>query len=243
MLNSAANAGEAVTNPEVNANTTEPIEQPTEPTTNEPTQNEPIQQPQEDITQTQAFSKRLKEATEKAAKEAYQKGRDEWFASQGYEWKGKAITTEAEYNRAIREKQLEDAGVDPSIVNQAIETHPDVQWARQMREQEQSNKAFEKEALELFDEFPELKVDQIQPEVYKMRQEKGLSLLDAYLRVNHKSFAKQAEQQAVQKIISYNSPGALSSGAEPQKVSIKDMPKTDFAALKERVLRGEKVRL
>ena len=45
---------------------------------------------------------------EKAVERARQEARDSWIAEQGYEWKGKRITTEAEYKEALREKQLED---------------------------------------------------------------------------------------------------------------------------------------
>jgi hypothetical protein len=44
---------------------------------------------------------------EKAVERARQEARDAWIAEQGYEWKGKRITSESEYRTALREYELE----------------------------------------------------------------------------------------------------------------------------------------
>ncbi len=53
------------------------------------------------------YDKAIERARREAAQEAAQQARDEWIASQGYEWKGKHIATEAEYNEALKEHQME----------------------------------------------------------------------------------------------------------------------------------------
>ena len=44
---------------------------------------------------------------DKAVERARQEARDSWIADQGYEWKGKPIKTEAEYQSALKEQELE----------------------------------------------------------------------------------------------------------------------------------------
>jgi hypothetical protein len=51
----------------------------------------------------------LKRQSEEEHKSAAQQARDAVIAEMGYEWKGKPITTEAEYKQALKEKQLADS--------------------------------------------------------------------------------------------------------------------------------------
>jgi hypothetical protein len=54
------------------------------------------------------YDKAIERARQEAAQEAAQKARDAVIAEMGYEWKGKPITTEAEYRQALQEKEIED---------------------------------------------------------------------------------------------------------------------------------------
>lgn len=133
-----------------------------------------------------AFAARLKEATEKAKQEA----RDEYIASQGYEWNGKPITTEAEYTQALKEKEIYDKyqaqGLPDEVVNELVESkkfreqfEADKQTkAEQERKTAEYNEFFEYFRNEHGRDFNSV-TDIIPPEVWEMTQ-KGKTLTDAY---------------------------------------------------------------
>ena len=63
-----------------------------------------------------------------------QEARDSWVAEQNYEWNGKPIKTEAEYKRALEEKEIEDkiraqySNVPDEIVQQLLEVNELKKW-------------------------------------------------------------------------------------------------------------------
>ncbi len=142
-------------------------------------------------------------------------------------------------------QQYEEAGINPDLLNQAIENHPSVQYAKQMEQKQQEEAQFNQEANELFSEFPELKPEQIPSEVWELKQERGLSLLDAYLRVSYKSLGQQKEQEAIQKLQqnAVASPGSLGGGDVNHVTSISKLSASDFNSLVDQVLRGERKQL
>lgn len=142
-----------------------------------------------------------------------------------------------------QEQEYRDAGLDPNVLNKYLEQHPDIQYARELKAKQEEDAKFREEANELFKEFPDLKAEQIPQEVWQLKEQKGLSLLDSYLRVNYKSLGQQKEQEALQKLQSnaQSSTGALGGGEVQHNTSISKMNKADFEALQQRVLRGEKV--
>lgn len=228
----AANTGE-VANPQHSTETS---------TENVSAEQTTVQTQQEDITQTQAFARRLKEATTEAEKRA----RDALIAEMFGESHG--IRTYEEYQRAIQaqreaeeRQRYEQAGLDPDLINQLLEKHPAVQFANQLQQRQMEEQRFQAEVNELFTEVPGIKPEDIQPEVWKLRQERGLTLLDAYLRVNFKTIAQQKEQEAIQKITqnAQSSTGPLSGGDVQHNTSIAKMTKSDFQKLVEQVKRGE----
>jgi hypothetical protein len=163
------------------------------------------------------------------------------------------IHTWSDYQRAIeeqRQQQLyEEAGINPNVLNQLLENHPDIQFARQMKQKEEENQRIASEWMELSSEFPELTVDKIPPEVFRFQeqmqsQNKNVSLLDAYLRVTYKSLAQQKEQEALQKLTqnANSTPGSLGAGAE-HKTGYSHLSAADKKALRDRVLRGEQIEL
>jgi hypothetical protein len=205
--------------------TTEPATEPTtEPTTEpvtEPTQ-EPTKEP--DITATQAFAKRLKEATTKA--------KDELIAEMYGETHG--IYTYADYQKALAEQReaqekqqyQEQYGIDPDaikpIVEKMLKSDPRYQRLEQMEKEANINAAvskFNEEFPELgiktFDDIAKLpKVDKI----YEYVSNYGLSLNDAYKLANYgdvvSKTAQTAQQEAIKKIAANgaSSPGSLANG-------------------------------
>jgi hypothetical protein len=162
----------------------------------------------------------------------------------GYQSQEELMQALDEYEQQQESQRYEDAGIDKDQFNQLVENHPDMQYAREMRQKEQETQKFNNEANELFAEFPDLKADQIPATVWQLKESKGLSLLDSYLRVSYKSLGQQKEQEAIQKLQqnAISSPGALGLGAE-HNTSYSTMSATDKKALRERVLSGENVQL
>lgn len=145
-------------------------------------------------------------------------------------------------------RQLEEQGVDPRIIDQ----HPAVLQAKQMqealkgKEQQLSEKErFNQEAQELFETFPDVDAKNIPQEVWQLRDQKGLSLLDAYLRVNHKKMIEDTKAKTEQQTIANlrkkkeASTGPTTGGAATTKTAW-DLSDKDFDKMYERAMRGEK---
>lgn len=151
----------------------------------------------------------------------------------------------------------EELGVDPSMLTSLIEGHPDVVQGRQLQQQfQQQNQQLslqqrmEKEKAEFTVMFPEVKFQDIPPEVFQVIKETGLPLVDAYLRVNHKTMAEKARvdaEQAAIKALKQNAsgtPGTLGSEqAAPMKKTAWDLSDEEFAKLQQRVMAGEKIKI
>lgn len=156
---------------------------------------------------------------------------------------------EQQRKEAERERQRQEyieLGLDPDafdqVLSKRLEEHPDIQFAREMKAKLEGEERFKQEADELFQEFPDLKPDQIPADVWQLKEQRGLTLLDAYLRVSYKSLGQQKEQEAIQKLQqnAQSTPGALGAGAE-HKAGYANMSSADKKALRERVLRGENI--
>lgn len=159
---------------------------------------------------------------------------------------GMSVPDYLEAVKAQREQerinQLVEQGVSEEVAAEMLEN-------RKFREQFEAEKKakaeeekFIKESEEFFQEFPDVKPDQIPAEVWQIKEQRGLSLLDAYLRVSYKSLGQQKEQEAIQKLQqnAQSTPGALGAGAE-HKAGYSNMSAADKKALRERVLRGENI--
>lgn len=159
------------------------------------------------------------------------------------EWARQArLNRESAFNQ-----RLEELGIDKSI----IESHPEVIRARQIEQtqqlkqkQESSHAAVKREAEAFADAFPGVKTDKIQPEVWQLRQQMGISLTEAYFRVNHKALTEQAkvkgEQTAIANIRGRESAatGPASGGAAPVQKTAWDYSKEDFEKLIDRAKAG-----
>lgn len=147
--------------------------------------------------------------------------------------------------REAEEQRYAELGIDKSKFNEMLEEHPDIQFAREIRQQKAMEEKLNNEGKELFEEFPNLKVEEIPQQVWELRESKGLSLLDAYLRVNHKSLAQQKEQEVINKLQKnqLTSPGALGREGTDHKTSYSQLSAKEKADLRQRVLRGEQITL
>jgi hypothetical protein len=167
----------------------------------------------------------------------------------GYNTHDELLSALDDIEQQQQRAQYEEAGIDPDIMNQFIEKHPDIQYARELKQKEEETQRFNNEANELFQAFPDLKPENIPPEAFQLQkqmelQNKHIPLLDAYLRTSYKSLGQQKEQEAIQKLQgnANATPGALGAGAE-HNTSYSAMSATDKKALRERVLRGENIQL
>ena len=151
-----------------------------------------------------------------------------------------------------REQERQDLiqrGLDPDaledVVNKRIENHPDMQAFRQMQQQQQQSQQLQTEASELFNKFPDLTPEQIPAEAWQLKEQRGISLLDAYLRTTYKQIGQQKEQEAIQKLQSnaLSSTGSLSAGEVNHTTNISNLSSKDFSSLVDQVLRGERKQL
>lgn len=159
----------------------------------------------------------------------------------GYQTHEEMLQALDEAEKEQEQQRYRDAGIDPDTFNHLLEQHPDIQYARELKQQQEQQQRFQAEADELFSEFPDLKPDDIPAEVWQLKETKGLSLLDSFLRVNYKNLAQQKEQEAIQKITgnAQSSAGSLGGGDVQHNTSVKDMPKDDFESLLRKVKNGE----
>jgi len=189
----------------------------------------------EEVTQTQAFARRLKEETDRAKQEA----RDSYIAEQyqGQEWKGRPITSEAELQQALYESELEQSGVED--IDRLINEHPDVKAARLERESVQRQQQIYAEWSELTEEYPDVKdFSQIPKEVFALKEAKGIPLLDAYNRIHVKKVKLETEQETIRKLNknAASSPGsALDDGVVHKTKNVADMTQEEFEAYREEV--------
>lgn len=132
------------------------------------------------FTETQRVSQRINEARQQA--------KDEFIATQGYEWNGKAITTEAQYQQAMAEQaenqrraELEEKGIDAKYLDDAVENNPTVKQAKALLAEQAQAKQQQQNYNEFMAEFPDVKPEQISKETWELVNQ-GKSLVDAYTR-------------------------------------------------------------
>jgi hypothetical protein len=147
---------------------------------------------------------------EKAVERAKQEARDAYIADEGYQWKGKPITTEAAYKEALKEQELENK-IRAQYTNVPDEIVSELTEGRKFREQYQTKEQQQKMYQEFADAYPDLKGDEIPPEVWKEVQN-GKNLLDAYVRYENKTLRDQLNGvQAKDQAAQANQANALSS--------------------------------
>lgn len=161
-------------------------------------------------------------AIEKAKAEAAQQARDAYIASQGYVWNDKPITTEAEYNQAMKEKEIwekyQSQGLPDEVVQELVESKK----FREQFESEKKSKAEQEKKNAEYQEFFEYfkaengrdfnsATDTIPQDVWDLVA-KGKTLTDAYTyNLNKQLKAKIAELESKQKAIETNRENANST--------------------------------
>lgn len=179
----------------VDSQTTEPVTEPEQTNNVEPVAPQQEQKP----VQSAEENARYAEIRRRAESEAI----DRFIASQGYEFDGKPIKTKAEYDEAVRigeerqrQQALIDQGIDPSIINQYVENLPEVQWARQQREQQTQQERTQADFNMFLQTYPEVNPNDIPMEVWQQVQQ-GKSLVDAYAK--HENSLLKAELEKFKK--------------------------------------------
>jgi hypothetical protein len=163
----------------------------------------------------------------------------------GYQTHEELLRALDEAEKERERQKYQEAGIDPEKFQELVSELPEIKQFREIQRQQEEQQRFQQEVNELFEEFPDLKPEQIPAEAWRLKEQKGLSLLDAYLRTTYKTLSQQKEQEAIQKLQqnAQASPGALGGGDTQHNANISSMTKTDFAKLVERVKRGENVQL
>ncbi|MCT4545096.1 MAG: hypothetical protein N4A63_16320 [Vallitalea sp.] len=158
-----------------------------------------------------------------------------------------------EYMEAVKQQQEQEK------IDQLVAQNIPKEYAQEMLEnkkfreryesEQQVRQKQEKETAE-FNEFieanPTIKGEDISPEVWQLREEKGISLLDAYNRIEIKELMAQqeniklqAEQETINKINKNGiTPGSVASGNKEHPSKWANMSDEDFAKEVERAKQG-----
>jgi len=206
------------------------------------------QQTQQNVTETQAFSRRFKEGIDAEYSKLY-----------GAEY---GIHSKADYDRKIAENQQaekdaqyqQETGNDPAKQRELFENwkanDPDFKAMKKQNTDNQNVSQFnelisslEKTGLKDTVKSP----NDIPPEVWMKWQggNSGLSLADSYFLVNKEQIISKssttAQQNAVTQMLNngQSTPGSLSSGSPTQATDVWKMSKDDFKAYQEKALRGD----
>lgn len=148
------------------------------------------------------------------------------------------IKTLAEFEAALQREQARERGIDPDLINQLVSSHPDVQMSRQLKEeltQQQAQIQLNSEVEELAAEYPDLQIKTLADlqkisnyDAIIQKAQKGNTLLEAYVLVNHSEIRKQAKEQGAQQTIrnisSKSHLGTEKSGNQPQGKEVELSP-------------------
>lgn len=194
----------------------------------------------EDITKTQAFSKRL---TEYSAKKV-----DETYASFGWvnPYTGEAITSKADYDKYRTMHESFERGQDPKI---AAELSSLKQELHEYKLRDMDNQLLNNPTEKDF--YETVRDDCINLVNFAKQRGVNITLNDAYNTIKAKNFhtyianaQKKGADNAVQKINAVNqgSVGSLSTPETPKKKTVEEMSLSDINSIAERVLKGEKIK-
>lgn len=140
---------------------------------------------------------------DKAVERARQEARDAVIAEQGYEWNGKAITSEAEYKQALQEQewmqQYQNQNLPEEVVQELIEGRKFREQSQAERQEKAQQEQQTAEFRDFFNYFRELNgrdyvhdKDQIPQEVWEA-QAQGVPLKYAYLEHHSKQLKTQLQ--------------------------------------------------
>jgi hypothetical protein len=196
--------------------------------------------------QNKAFAE-LRRRAEEAEKRA--KSADEWVESQY--GKSHNLHTWQDYQNALAQQeqeqlrvQVEEAGVDPEILNQYINNNPVIKQANQIMQQQQQEalmRQLNDQVEEVSREFPESNIKTVQdymaqPNYPQMLQlvQRGYTLADAYEKVNRTELRKKAAESAKQATLNnVNSKGHLKSPQGSTDIDITSVPQETLKLYKQ----------
>lgn len=197
-FNEAANI-EEIASPQIDSENTQSTE--TEAIA-KPTEKVESKSQETDITQTQAFSRRLKEESQKAIDAEYSRLYGDTHN----------IHSKADYDRAISEQKeqerlqelVNNQGVPEDIAKELIESKKFREQYEAEKQSKIQQEAKTKDYEAFLSEYPTVKADEILPETWA-EVEKGKSLVDAYARQELKQLkAKVAEYEKGSKTAEIN---------------------------------------
>lgn len=196
-----------------------------------------------------AYAKARREFEARKQQEV-QRAKDELIASQGMEWNGKPITTEAEYRQALVEKQAYDRaiaeGQSPEIAQQLAEqTRKNQELEERVSNFERQNAINQQEAEFKNDEFLSPIYNQYSDEIRNLADLYNVDINTAWslfvgnpqnLKTIIENQTKNVEQTTIQNIQSNGiaTPGSLVDEAQtPQTPNFKTMSKAEFEKYRE----------
>lgn len=122
------------------------------------------------------------------------------------------IKTLEDLENAILQESYKNAGIDPELINQAINNHPVVKQAGQYvntLQEEKRQQQIKTDIEALHKEFPETSTIKTEEDLYKLPEwgevlsyiQKGYDMPDAYYKVNKNKVAGTIAKNAVQRTI------------------------------------------
>jgi hypothetical protein len=150
-----------------------------------------------------------------------------------------------EYMQAVREQQEKDRLDELIQQNIPEDIAKEILENKKFREQYEERQQYEERTQQMVSEFNELseavkeinQAEDIPPKVWELKEQKGISLLDAYNRIrindlinNQEQLKKETEQETINKIMqNKNTPGALGEGGVEHNSKWSAMSDEDFA--------------
>ena len=193
---------------------------------------------------------------------AAQQARDSYIAEQGYTWKGRPITTEAEYKAALEEQEIENMiqsrGYDPDEIAKVVSAHPEVKRATEyLKQQEESQRqaqaqqdfASRRDSMyeEFLEDFPDQDFEAIPQEVWTEANKwlqsggrEGRRLADALTRHNDRQRRAQEQANDANSANAAASTGSVKAQAPPKGPLTEEM--VEAMTDKERMARWPEIR-
>lgn len=213
-------------------------------------QQEVNDEPQAQSPEVNAAYAKARREFEARKQQEVQKAKDELIASQGMEWNGKPITTEAEYRQALIEKQAYDKaiaeGQSPEIAQQLAEqTRKNQELEERVSNFERQNAINQQEAEFKNDEFLSPIYNQYSGEIRNLADMYNVDINTAWslfvgnpqnLKTIIENQTKSVEQTTIKNIQSNGiaTPGSLVDEAQnPQTPNFKTMSKAEFEKYRE----------
>lgn len=177
---------------------------------------------------------------------------DRMAAITGYTSKEELFAAIAEQEQQARiAEEAERAGMTPEQYQQYLEPVnsqlSELQQKLQKYEQDEMVRTVQAEEMALANKYEDF--NDYRDSAFQIAIDKGYNLEDAYILASHADKVEKtrlaAQQQAIQSLSSkqQNSVGSLSGGDGGHKSTVSSLSKSDFEAMKQAVLRGDKKQL